>query len=141
MLRPYLLISAAALAAAAPAIAQVGPAPAAPAAGTAQAVDKTDQTEDVRFRNEMYNRMTVPVRLSGAGPFRFIVDTGANRTAISSELASRLKLSAGESGEMHSTTGVKKVSRKRSRPRSPRVLSAWAMSSAAGTTISTANTT
>ena len=109
MFRSCLLISAASLAVGSPALAQVLAAPSAPAVGTAKAVDKTDQTEDIRFRNELYNRMTVPVRLSGAGPFRFIVDTGANRTAISSELASRLKLTAGESGEMHSTTGVSTV--------------------------------
>ena len=78
----YLLISAAALACSPPALAQVHPAPVSPAVGTEQAVNKTDQTEDIRFRNEMYNRMTVPVRLSGSGPYRFIVDTGANRTAI-----------------------------------------------------------
>lgn len=105
----YLLISAAALASGSPALAQVQPAPVSPAVGTEQAVNKTDQTEDIRFRNEMYNRMTVPVRLSGSGPYRFIVDTGANRTAISSELASRLNLAAGQSGEMHSTTGVSTV--------------------------------
>jgi predicted aspartyl protease len=108
MLREFLLISAA-LVASTPAHAQAQPAPVTPAVGTEQAVNKTDQTEDIRFRNEMYNRMTVPVRLSGAGPFRFIVDTGANRTAISSELASRLNLAAGQSGEMHSTTGVSTV--------------------------------
>src|SRR5689334_21486393 len=108
MVRNVLLACAATLACNSPALAQVAPAPA-PADGTAAAVDKASQAEDIRFRNEMYNRMTVPVRLSGAGPFRFIVDTGANRTAISSELASRLKLSAGESGEMHSTTGVSTV--------------------------------
>ena len=108
MFRRFLQISAAAFACSSPAFAQVQPAPP-PAVGTAQAVDKTSQAEDIRFRNEMYNRMTVPVRLSGAGPFRFIVDTGANRTAISTELASRLNLVAGEGGEMHSTTGVSTV--------------------------------
>jgi predicted aspartyl protease len=108
MLGRYLLISAAALASGSPAFAQVQPTPT-PAPGTAQAVDKTGTTEDVRFRNEMYNRMTVPVRLSGAGPFRFIVDTGANRTAISRELASRLNLAAGQSGQLHSTSGVSTV--------------------------------
>ncbi len=108
MLRRSLLISAAALGASWPASAQVPPS-SVPPPGTAQAVNKTDQTEDVRFRNEMYSRMTVPVRLSGAGPFRFIVDTGANRTAISRELASRLNLAAGQSGQLHSTTGVSMV--------------------------------
>jgi predicted aspartyl protease len=67
-------------------------------------IDKTTQTEDVRFHNDYYDRMTVPVRLSGTGPYRFLVDTGADRTAISRELASRLKLVAGENAALHSVT-------------------------------------
>lgn len=73
-------------------------------AGTAAQVDKTTQTQDVRFRNDQHDRMTVPVTLSGTGPYRFLVDTGANRTAISRELAERLKLSAGGKASLHSVT-------------------------------------
>lgn len=69
-------------------------------------VDKTSQTEDVRFRTEAYDRMTVPVRLSGTGPYRFLVDTGADRTAISHELAARLGLMAGNQAEVHSVAGI-----------------------------------
>ena len=57
--------------------------------GTPGPVDKATQTEDVRFRADYYQRMTVPVRVSGTGPYRFLVDTGADRTAISRELAER----------------------------------------------------
>ena len=78
--------------------------------GTASSVDKATQTEDVRFRTEVNDRMTVPVRLSGKGPYRFLVDTGADRTAISRDLASRLKLSAGENVELHSVAGASSVS-------------------------------
>jgi predicted aspartyl protease len=70
--------------------------------GSAGPVDKTTQTEDVHFRADLYQRMTVPVRVSGTGPYRFLVDTGADRTAISRELASRLGLVAGEDAELHS---------------------------------------
>jgi predicted aspartyl protease len=79
-------------------------------AGTASSVDKTTQTEDVRFRTEVNDRMTVPVRLSGKGPYRFLVDTGADRTAISRDLALRLNLSAGENVELHSVAGASSVS-------------------------------
>lgn len=68
-------------------------------------VDKTTQTEDVRFRTERYDRMTVPVRLSGTGPYQFLVDTGANRTAISRQLAAQLKLVPGETAKLHSVVG------------------------------------
>src|SRR4051794_525295 len=55
-------------------------------------IDSSTQTQDVKFRNEQDDRMTVPVRLSGAGPYRFLVDTGADRTAVSREIADHLNL-------------------------------------------------
>ena len=76
-----------------------------PANAGAGSIDKTSQTEDVRFRTESYDRMTVPVRLSGTGPYRFLVDTGANRTAISRQLASQLKLRSGDKAVLHSVVG------------------------------------
>lgn len=40
-------------------------------------------------------RMTVPVTIAGAGPYAFVVDTGAERTVISRQLATTLGLAAG----------------------------------------------
>lgn len=80
-----------------------------PAAAPAP-VDQTTQTEDVRFKNEANDRMTVPVRLAGAGPYRFLVDTGSNRTTISRQLASELKLPAGAGVQLHSVAGVTSTS-------------------------------
>lgn len=73
-------------------------------------IDKVTQTEDVRFKNDLADRMTVPVRLSGSGPYRFLVDTGADRTAISRQLAGRLNLQAGDRAELHSIAGASSVS-------------------------------
>ena len=43
------------------------------------------------------DRMTLPVTIAGQGPFNFIVDTGAERTVLSRELAAQLGLqSAGQ---------------------------------------------
>lgn len=56
------------------------------------------------------SRMTVPVTIDGSGPYQFLVDTGAERTVISSELARRLELDAGTSVRMHSMTEVGQVS-------------------------------
>jgi len=72
-------------------------------------VDKTTQTEDVKFQTERYDRMTVPVILSGTGPYRFLVDTGADRTAISRDIASRLGLQSGQKAALHSIAGVSTV--------------------------------
>src|SRR3954454_14333506 len=76
--------------------APVAPTPSAPAA-----VYRTTQTEDIAFHTDSGERMTVPVRLSGTGPYRFLIDTGADRTAISAELASRLKYAPGETAAVH----------------------------------------
>ncbi len=74
------------------------------------AIDKTTQTQDVRFNTDLDNRMTVPVKLSGSGPYRFLVDTGADRTAISRELAGKLGLESGDHASLHSIAGVSTVS-------------------------------
>src|SRR5688500_13536665 len=75
----------------------------------AASIDRTTQTEDLRFRNDGYERMTVPVRVSGSGPYRFLVDTGADRTAISHEVAAELNLKPGISASMHTVAGVSTV--------------------------------
>jgi predicted aspartyl protease len=76
----------------------------------ATGMDTTTQTEDVRFKNELYDRMTVPVSIQGTGPYRFLIDTGADRTAISRDIASRLRLTAGSDASLHSIAGVSTVS-------------------------------
>ena len=53
--------------------------------------------------------MTVPVVLSGQGPYRFLVDTGADRTALSREVADRLKLVRGQTARLHSVAGMQEV--------------------------------
>ena len=72
-------------------------------------IDKSTQTHDVQFKRDANDRMTVAVKLSGAGPYRFLVDTGADRTAISRQLASRLKLPPGKSARLHSISGASVV--------------------------------
>ena len=72
-------------------------------------IDKTTQTEDIRFKNAHDDRMTVAVKVSGAGPYQFLVDTGADRTAVSSDLVARLNLQSGTHAELHSVTGVSTV--------------------------------
>lgn len=78
-------------------------------------VDKTTQTQDVRFRNDKDDRMTVPVRVGGTGPYQFLVDTGADRTAISRELVSRLRLQSMGGVQLHSVTGISTVTTARIR--------------------------
>jgi predicted aspartyl protease len=72
-------------------------------------IDGTTQTEDVAFKDDGAERMTVLVELSGQGPYRFLVDTGADRTALSREVADRLNLKRGISARLHSVAGVQEV--------------------------------
>ncbi len=51
-------------------------------------------------------RVVAPVTVNGQGPFRFIVDTGANRSVLSQNLAERLGVIATSTGEVHSVYGA-----------------------------------
>lgn len=55
-------------------------------------------------------RMTVPVRIANGGPWNFIIDTGAQRTVISRELANVLKLTPGPNIMLTAMTGTSRVS-------------------------------
>ena len=54
-------------------------------------------------------RMTVPVEIAGAGPYRFVVDTGAQRTVISHQLAAQLNLPPGPTVRLTAMSGTSQV--------------------------------
>jgi predicted aspartyl protease len=56
------------------------------------AVGAPDQPETLKTRRDRANRLVVEVMLNDQGPFNFLLDTGANQSAISAELAQRLGL-------------------------------------------------
>lgn len=97
------------------AIAFAAPAPAQPAITVVDPiqapveVDRTTSTQDIAFKIDRNDRMTVPVRLSGKGPYRFLVDTGADRTAVSTAIAAQLGLVEGPMATLHSITGTSRV--------------------------------
>ncbi len=66
----------------------------------APAAVRIDATRDA------IGRITTPVYLNGQGPFNFVVDTGANRSAISHHVATRLGLEIDGVGQVHAFTGV-----------------------------------
>lgn len=55
---------------------------------------------------DLSGRITVPVRINGQGPFDFVVDTGANRTVLSTELAAALRLPSAGAASIHGIVGV-----------------------------------
>jgi predicted aspartyl protease len=94
-----------------PGVAQQAPAPeiaAPPPVSTAAPLDQ-QQAETLSYVREADERMTVGVNIGGRGPFRFIVDTGAERTVISSELARTLALRPGRLTTVHSMTEVSQI--------------------------------
>ncbi len=89
------------------AAAQQGPTPS-PAALTPVAAETPAPGTDISFV-DVEQRMTVPVSIAGHGPFDFIIDTGAERTVISRELAGRLALSPGPTVRLTAMSGTANV--------------------------------
>jgi len=54
-----------------------------------------DDAARVATSSDSTRRLTVPVYISGVGPFHFVVDTGADRSVIAEDLALRLGLVRG----------------------------------------------
>ncbi len=52
----------------------------------------SEDAETIELTAERYERLTVPVTIKGQGPFRFMIDTGAQATVLSKGLADRLQL-------------------------------------------------
>ena len=72
-------------------------------------IDNITTTDEVAIGRDAGDRMTVDVSVGGKGPYRFLVDTGAERTIISRELARRLSLEDGKDAVLHSVIGVNDV--------------------------------
>ncbi len=85
---------------------QASPAPGPPPPPTTESV--------IALGNDIPGRMTVPVSIGGAGgagseeagPYPFTIDTGAERSVISNELATLLKLAKGKSVRVTTITGA-----------------------------------
>lgn len=72
-----------------PALAQTAPTLVEPPTGSH--IADTGTTEDFLLGNSD-QRMTVEVSVGGKGPYPFVIDTGAERTVVSRQLADRLQL-------------------------------------------------
>lgn len=74
------------------------------------ATDPPPSSEKLRFLDES-RRLTVQTYVNGAGPFPFMVDTGANSSVISRELADSLKLERQGQMVLHHVAGSAVVDR------------------------------
>jgi predicted aspartyl protease len=78
------------------------------AGGQSQPVDPA-KADKLALTEDLATRMTVPVMIDGRGPFPFVIDTGADRTVLSTELAAQLGLQPGAPVALHSTAGMREV--------------------------------
>lgn len=99
-LLPFLLIALAA----APAATQESTAP----GGTPAAPAAVDEANSLAL-GIVSDRMTVPVSIDGSAPQPFIIDTGAERSVVSRQLAGTLGLSPGPQVTLTTMTGSTKV--------------------------------
>lgn len=67
------------------------------------ALEDADTSVDTGVDRAM--RLTAPVKLNGQGAFEFLLDTGANRSAISAGTADRLGLRRGKPMRIHTMLG------------------------------------
>ncbi|CAN5430061.1 hypothetical protein BH10PSE12_BH10PSE12_37810 [soil metagenome] len=72
-------------------------------------LDPEDPPAVVRTGVDLSERITIPIRIDGKGPYDFIVDTGSQRTVISRELATTLALAADTPVSVLSITGISDV--------------------------------
>lgn len=81
---------------------------AAPPLAGVPALDR-QQAETIGLAEDRHDRLTVAVSIGGRGPFPFVVDTGAERTVISTELARSLALAPGRRTTVHSMSEVSEI--------------------------------
>jgi len=67
--------------------------------------DPDSQPAEMDAGRDSFDRMTIEVRIGAAGPFDFVVDTGADRSVLAAELAAELGLPEGPPVLVHGITG------------------------------------
>jgi predicted aspartyl protease len=81
-----------------------------PAPEPAPASGEAEPNTELPTTDTNSSHILAPVMVNGRGPFQFLVDTGANRSAIGSAIATQLGLKAGPPVKLHTVAG------ERSRP-------------------------
>jgi hypothetical protein len=54
-----------------------------------------------------FEHMLAPVSINGQGPYQFLIDTGANTSCVSRELAQKLRLAGAEPALIHTIVGAR----------------------------------
>lgn len=92
-----------------PALSQPAPPPSAPAIPPAAIDDTLEVTGDAVRARQVKTRMTVGVEVNGRGPYRFLVDSGADRSVVGAGVARALALPPGRPVTLHGMAGSSRV--------------------------------
>ena len=65
--------------------------------------------DTLQARTDLADRMTIDVAVQGGGPYQFLIDTGSQRTVVSTALAESLKLPSGPTVRVVSIAGEDRV--------------------------------
>ena len=101
------LLAACLLLTASPVVARPGPV--ASVVVPAPVIPTETAADELALGKDYGGRMTVAVEIGGKGPYRFLVDTGSERTVISRQLAERLGLEVGQRTMLHSVVSANRV--------------------------------
>lgn len=85
--------------------AQPEPPPPPPKIPPASIDDTLEVTGEDLAARRLRSRLSIEVKVNGRGPYRFVVDTGADRTVIGAGLAAQLKLRAEEPVKLRGIIG------------------------------------
>ncbi len=66
-------------------------------------------TELVKITDDRHDRMTVPVQIGSHGPYRFLIDTGSERTVLSRQIATDMGLPVTGNGVVVGVAGSQAV--------------------------------
>lgn len=77
-----------------------------PAMHSSSGAQDAGDVDVVTARKDNEDRLTVPVKIGERGPYRFLVDTGAQNTIVSSSLAAELALPSGKQARIIGVAGT-----------------------------------
>ncbi|HEY8574652.1 pepsin/retropepsin-like aspartic protease family protein [Phenylobacterium sp.] len=73
----------------------------------AQEAPLAEDPTEVDTTKGRWEHMVAPVTINAQGPFNFLMDTGANVSCVSNDLASKLMLASGPAAPVHTVVGVR----------------------------------
>ena len=74
-----------------------------------EATQPATTVDVLAIKTDQHDRMTVPVHIADKGPFRFLIDTGAQNTVLSIALASQLSLRPSNKARLIGVAGTQEV--------------------------------